>query len=264
MNKYLAIFTSSLKSSLEYRGALLTWILVELMTLTSAIFIWNAIFRTQSSIGSFQYPQMVLYYYLVPLVGAFTSIHLSEKIPRQIKDGQLSQELTKPYLCLVAIVAKEIATKSIQNTLKLPVYLIIGVIVFSSFSLSLSWTSILIGILACLFALVLHLLLDLTLSLFAFWFDDSWSLSLLKQVAFMVFGGLSFPLSLVPSPWQIIFKLLPFDLVYYFPASAFMGTLNSNQLFIYFSKWLLWSMILYLALRLLWLLGIKKYHAYGQ
>jgi ABC-2 type transport system permease protein len=264
MNKYLSIFTSGLKNALEYRGALFTWILVELMTLTSAIFIWTAIFRSNSQVGIYDNSSMILYYFLVPMVGSITTVHFSNKLPGKIKDGELSNDLLKPYSPLLAMVANQLAIKTIQNTLKLPIYLLVGFFIFSHFQVTLNPSNVVIGLVVSFAAYILHVTLDLTISLFAFWFDDFWSLSLLKYVMLMIFGGLSFPIDLVPSGWRPVYTFLPFDLIYYFPVSTLMGTLTQPAFQNYVIKIVVWIIVLSLALKLLWQRGVRKYHAYGQ
>jgi ABC-2 type transport system permease protein len=207
---------------------------------------------------------MMTYYFLIPLVGAFTSVHFSEKIPRKIKDGELSIDFLRPYSPLLAMVANQLAIKTIQNTLKIPAYFIVGSLMIRFFAISFQYSHLIAGVLVCVFTYILHVILDISISLLAFWFDDSWSLSLLKHVAFMIFGGLSFPIDLVPQSLQVIFRLLPFDLIYYLPVSIMMGRIDAQTGYDYLVKFTTWLLLLSVLLFCLWKSGIKKYHAYGQ
>ena len=55
MKKYWYIFKANIAASLEYRGALFFWILVELVSLTSTVFIWSAVFRSNDFVGNYNY-----------------------------------------------------------------------------------------------------------------------------------------------------------------------------------------------------------------
>lgn len=263
MFKYFHIFSLGLKNALEYRGALLTWILVELMTLTSAIFIWTAVFRTNNQVGTYNYQSIMLYYFLIPMVGTITTVHISEKLPRKIKDGDISSDLLKPYSLLLGFVVNQLAIKTIQNTIKIPIYLFVGLYIFIKLGIKFNPEHLMIGLGIAILGYILHVVLDMALSLLAFWFDDSWSLSLVKQVALMIFGGLSFPIDIIPTQWSLLFRLLPFDLIYYYPVSIMSGRMSVfNPEF--WIKWCVWTAILFILVKIMWHAGSKKYCAYGQ
>jgi len=258
------MFILGLNNALEYRSALFTWILVEIITLSSALFLWTGVFKTNQIVADYSYSNIILYYFLLPVVGAFTSVHISEKLPQKIKDGELSKDLVKPYSYLVGFVVNQLAIKSIQNTLKIPIYILVGSYLFIQFHLSLNPIHVILGLGACLCGYLIHVGLDITLSLFSFWFDDSWSLSLIKNVLLMIFGGLSFPIDMISSDWRTIYQFLPFDLIYYFPVSLMMGRLSISSASLYFVKWCFWILVCIIAIKLLWSQGAKKYSAYGQ
>lgn len=264
MHKYLALFRSNLSNSLEYRGALVTWILVEIVSLISAIFLWTAAFRTNSQIGPYFHSQILLYYFLIPVIGSITSVFVSETLPKKIKDGSISNEILKPYNFSLAFFINHTAIKLIQLTLKIPIYFIVGVLLFSAFKFSLDLVNLSFALLIALFSYLLYFILDFTISLTAFWMDDTWALNLLRFVAMLIFGGLSFPLDLIPSSWRFIFQLLPFHLVYYFPVGVAMDKFSPSAIAGNFLQLLAWLIFFSLLSFYLWSKGIKKYGAYGQ
>lgn len=264
MKKYWVLFKSNLSTSLEYRGALLTWILVELVGLTSAIFVWLAVFRTNSSVGNYDFKKIISYFLLIPLIGSFTSIFVSEVLPRKIKDGQISADLMKPYSIAFANLINQFSIKLTQLTIKLPIYIVVGVILIRVFKLDFSYPPLLLALGVCAFSYILHFFIDLALSYASFWFDDVWSLSLLKTVVIMVFGGLSFPLDLVPENLRVIFNTLPFRFIYYFPVKVAQGGMPLTAFVGEFSQLILWLLVFFLLTKVLWKLGVRKYNAYGD
>jgi len=127
MKKYWVLFKSYLSASLEYRGALFTWLLVELVSLSSATFLWLAVFRTNQTVGDYDFGRIVSYYLLVPVIGGFTSIFVSEHLPRKIKDGAISIDLLKPYSISAINLLNQFGIKLTQLTIKLPAYLFAGI-----------------------------------------------------------------------------------------------------------------------------------------
>lgn len=264
MKKYLQIFKANLTKSLEYRAALLVWVLVELVTLTSSVFLWSAVFRSNSVVGIYTYNKIISYYLLVPIVGGFTSIFVSEHLPRRIKDGDISSDLMKPFNIAVAALIDQFSFKLTQLTLKLPIYFIVGTMFALFFKIGFDINYLLLSLFVCVFAYLLHFSIDLLVSYSAFWFDDIWSLSLLKYVILMVFGGLTFPLDLLPHNIQKLFNLLPFRFIYYFPIKVAQGLVTPQMFLSEFLQLILWTTgLLYLG-KVVWQSGLKKYGAYGN
>ena len=264
MKKYWCLFKSNLAASLEYRGALFTWLLVELVSLTSSLFLWSAVFRTRTTVGSFDFTGILTYYLLIPFIGGFTSIFVSEHLPRKIKDGTISSDLMKPYSIAFGSLINQFSIKLTQLTIKLPVYIGLGGFFLYFFHVRIQPQALFLALFICFFSYLLHFSMDLCLSYLAFWVDDVWSFSLLKQVSLMVFGGLSFPLSLLPEYIKPFFWFLPFRFIYYFPTSIAQGFLSYQTILIEFSILLIWTAGFLLLGKILWQKGLKKYGAYGN
>jgi len=264
VKKYAALFKSNLLNSLEYRGALLTWILVEIASLTSAIFLWTGAFRTNNFVGEYQFSSMILYYLLIPIVAGITNTFVSEVLPRKIKDGEISTELVKPISFTTITLINNMAIKITQFSIKIPVYFVVSFFLFRAFNLKIDPVNLIICFFVCLLAYLLHFFLDYALSLVSFWMEDTWSLSLLKLVCLFVFGGMSYPLDLAPAALRSIIWFLPFRFIFYFPISVAQGKFNTTSFVYDIISLLLWTIFFFLLGKFLWTRGVKKFSAYGQ
>lgn len=264
MRKYWYIFKANLSASLEYRGALLAWTLVELVSLTSAIFVWSAVFRSNSNVGGYDFTKIITYYLLVPIIGGFTAIYVSDHLPRRIKDGDISADLMKPFSIAIASLLDQFSYKVTQLTIKLPIYIFVGYIFSVVFKIQFNTSYLLLALFVCVFAYILHFSIDIFISYFAFWMDDVWSLSHLKSIILMVLGGLSFPLDLLPKNLQTLFNILPFRFIYYFPVKVALGSVSTSMFISEFTQLIAWMVGFLIAGQILWRLGLKKYGAYGN
>lgn len=264
MKKYWSLLKVHLSATLEYRGALLIWILVELVSLTSSTFIWLAVFRTNNNVGGYDFTKIISYYLLVLVVGSFTSVFVSEHLPRRIKDGQISSDLMKPFSIAFEQLLNQFSFKLTQLTMKIPIYIIVGLLFTYLFEIKFNGIYLLLALVVCLFSYILHFSIDIVISYFAFWFDDVWSLSHLKNVILMVLGGLTFPLDLLPKNLQTIFNFLPFHLIYYFPVKVAQGAVSTQMFISQFLQLILWILVFLLLGKILWRLGLRKYGAYGN
>lgn len=264
MRKYWTLFKVNLVNSLEYRGFLIIWILTELVSLSSAIFLWMAVFRTNNMVGGYDRQKMLTYYLLLPTIGGFVSTFISERLPKMIKDGEISLDLLKPYSFAASMMLKNLGVKIVQQIFKIPIYvavLYLGALIFD-LHLAIWW--LFAGITIAIFAYFLNFWLSYSLSMAAFWMDDIWALSLLNTVMLLIFGGLSFPIDIVPASYRWIFNILPFRLIYYFPVSVAQGKLNFSDVFIGLTHTAVWLLFFYLLGNVLWKRGLRKYGAYGQ
>ena len=80
----------------------------------------------------------------------------------------------------------------------------------------------------------------------------------------MIFGGLSFPVDLVPPSVKILFNVLPFRFIYYFPVKVAQGNMPINVLVTEFGQLILWTLLFLVVGKILWKLGLRKYGAYGN
>jgi len=264
MKKYWVDLKISLANNLEYRGQLFVWFLNEFVGLVSTIFIWTAIFRTNTSVGTYNFQSIISYFILIPLIGAFTGVFVSDYFPRKIKNGEISSDIVKPYSVTGLIFVDTVSVKITQFTIKVPIYLVAGYLLANYFRLELYFTHLLEAMFVCIFSFLLHFFIDLAISYSAFWFQEVWSLGLLISVIITVFGGLAFPLDLVPEGVRTLFSFLPFRFIFYFPIKIAQGQVPPEMILKEFFQMLVWIGVFFLLCRLLWKNGLKKYGAYGN
>ena len=264
MKKYWRYFLSNLANIFEYRAVPVTWAVIELISVASGIFFWSAVYQDQQLVGQYDLQDMMSYYVLIPFVGTITYVHLATSFPKKIKDGQISVDLLKPYNLATALFFKAIGSMIFKLLIKVPFFIFAAFFLFHFFKIGLGFSNVFLTILVSLLAFGLHFLIDLCLSYLAFWLDDVWAFEHLKLVALMIFGGMTFPLGLLPDQLKFIFNLLPFRFIYYFPISVAQGKVSMVWLGIGVLQIFVWTIFFYMLAKLLWRQGMKKYGAYGN
>lgn len=264
MRKYWAFFRCFLATILEYRSIPVAWAIIELVAIISIVFLWLAIYRDYSMVGSYTARQILFYYSLIPLIGIFTYTYVSSSLPKQIKDGKISIDLIKPYNLALVVFLRQVSIKAIQLIFKIPVFLVFIWVVTARFGINFNSSFLTVAIVISLFSFVLHFLIDLCLSYAAFWMDDVWSLKHLKTIVMMVFSGMTFPLDLIPDRFMAIFNFLPFRFIYFLPITIARGNLSSSEILASFFQIIAWILFFYFCSEALWQQGLKKYQAYGN
>lgn len=265
MKKYLQLFKNYLETSLEYRANLVTLIINQLISTASILFLWFAVYRANDEVQGFTFDKALLYYILVPLFGYITQIYISSILSKEIRTGDLSKYLLKPYKIWLVAFIRSLAAKIHILILILPIYTVIIALYFSHIDFSLNIISILFAIIIAVAALLLNAIIDFVISWLAFWFDDVWAFEHLKFILFSVLGGVSIPFDFLSDQLRSIFEFLPFKFLYYVPISYL--TENKDQLEFLLQDLLnifVWMIPFILLSYILWKLGIKKYEAYGH
>jgi ABC-2 type transport system permease protein len=118
--------------------------------------------------------------------------------------------------------------------------------------------------LALVLAVSLFFLVSLFLSLLAFWTEDIWAIRFVFGVVFLeFFSGAFFPLDVLPKWLQTVFSLTPFPSLIFVPLQIWLGKISGVQLIKPLAVSIFWLILFFLAVRLMWQEGLKKYGAYG-
>lgn len=264
MKKYTRIFATHFASALEYRASLVGTLLQQTISVISVVLLWAAVYRSRTSVAGYNFEDAMTYYLLVPAVGFMTQVTPSDTLSVEIRTGFFSNYLLKPMSFWLASLVGVLANK--LNYLLLVSPICIGILAYLTLSgeIHLSPTSALATLLMVIMAFVFHFVLDLGISFGAFWLDDVWAFSHIKNILFSVLGGLSFPLDFVSGPFHTILNNLPFQYLYYVPIMYLSGKRHVTEIPSDVAHLLLWVTITIAAAILLWRFGLKKYGAYGR
>lgn len=251
--------------ALEYRSNLIGVFVLELVSISSMIILWTAVYKTEQDVAGYSLYQAVVYFVLIPLAGFITQVDISEKLSKEIRTGTFSNYLLKPYTFWVAAFMEALAAKI--NFLMLVAPIAAAVMVFLAMKgyLALTWSGLSSGLLVAVFAFLLHFILDLLIACWAFWTDSVWAFKHVKIILFSVLGGVSFPLDFLSARLAAFAHVLPFQYFYYVPVSYVLGkNTGSGRILLDCMYMVLWMVILIIVCMLAWKMGLKKYDAYGR
>jgi len=264
MRKYWFLFKSNLASRFEYRMENFLWAIIDTVSLAFAIFVWTAVYKTNSQVGDYNFAQMIIYYALIPVVGSLVYVHhINYGLPRSIKDGQISTEIIKPYNLSFNYFLKSTCIKIVQQFIKMPIFIIALIIITHALKVSFTPVNLIIGLIICLFSYLMNFFIDLSIAYLAFWVDEVWSFGHFKTILLSIFGGLAFPLSIIPLKYTPVFDFMPLRYVFYFPISVIQGKLNSLEIIKGLVIIMVWITIFFTISQILWYKGLRKYSSNG-
>lgn len=135
-------------------------------------------------VGGYSFSDAILYFLTVPFIASITNLQISSNLSEDIRSGDLSNYLLKPYNFWLKTFCAMVANKIIQLAVAIPVYG--GILTFFVLraGVTLSLLNILIGLSIALLALLMHFMLDLGITWLAFWTQDIWAFFHVKRILF--------------------------------------------------------------------------------
>lgn len=264
MNKYTRLFATHFASAIEYRASLVGTLLQQSVSVVGVVLLWVAVYRSQTSVAGYSFGNAMSYYLLVPVIGFITQVVLSDTLAMEIRTGFFSNYLLKPLRFWLASFIGVLAGKLNYLLLVSPISIAIIAYLSLSGAVHLSFGTVLPALTIAVLAFVFHFVLDLAISFGAFWLDDVWAFSHIKNILFSVLGGLSFPLDFVSGSFRSLLDVLPFQYLYYVPISYLSGKRPMTELSGDIAHLLLWTLTVSVVAVMLWNLGLRKYGAYGR
>jgi len=255
MRPYARVFLNTVMGSLSYRWDLAMGLLLQGFALLVTLFIWSAVFRGHRTVGGFTRHELISYLVVAALVQVVFSPNQIFWLARHIKDGRLSQFLTRPYRFGGDGLATFLGTVAVQASVVLPLLVALDAIGVVSIHPSVA-DCLQVGVnVGLLFTLVW------TLGSLGFWLLEMWPLKPLYNACVILAGGTLFPLCLYPAAIFHLLQYTPFGLLDYVNVLALEGQLASQVGPTDLAASLGWIVGLGAVQRLLWVRGLRRYEA---
>jgi ABC-2 type transport system permease protein len=193
------------------------------MVLVLFVFVqlWTFTFEGQATgaIEGFTLRDMIWYLVVTETV-VLSAPRVSLKIDQEVKSGELAYVLAKPY----NYVLYHLAGYWGESALRLPVNLVVGslIAVATVGAPQTSLVAVLAAATAIAFAITINFLIETSIGLTAFWFEDSQPFFWIYQKLVFTAGGLFLPLEFLPGLLRDVASVLPFATVTYTPARLFV------------------------------------------
>jgi ABC-2 type transport system permease protein len=237
--------------------------LVDASPLVVMVYLWRSIYASQGSIAGFDLSRMITYYVVVTLLGIVIAAHSDMSVVEQIRDGLIAPFLLRPLPHIVFVLLEDLGWKVMKTLLFLPV-----------FGLALVWLRdylivptdplVWLSLLATLpLAYILFFLIAYLVGLTTFWLQEAMSLTHVKDLLVMLLGGAMVPVALFPDWLQGVAAALPFQYIYAFPVGIYLGQIQGEAVALGLAAQAVWIALAYLAYRLMWRAGTRRFALVG-
>lgn len=259
---YRQLIHTSLAAMLQYRVALLIWLIGQVLGPVIYLVVWSTVSAASGgTVGGYTSGDFAAYFLVLMVVGHLTYTWIMYEYDYRVREGTLSAALLRPIHPIHADIADNLASKAISTPFILLLALGLGLIFHPSFTFVPWATAAFVPVIGLAF--MLRFFVEWTLAQAAFWTTRVSAINQLYFLAMLFFSGELAPLSLMPAPVQTIAALLPFRWMISFPVELLLGKLTPSQTLAGVTAQALWIGLSYLLLRVVWRAGVRQYSAVG-
>lgn len=250
---------------LEYRGDIFIFTLDGIIAPLVGLAVWLSVSASNINLA-LSSTDLITYFLMVFLVSTSTSAWGAYFISQDIRTGDFSKYLTKPFGMAEDYAIRNIAEKLHKLTFIIFVNIFLVLIFYNSFHLiniHYSFVSISLFIVALLIGSAIYFLMDITIGVCSFWFMDTDFMRGLHSIARDFLSGKIMPLILMPSFLSGIILFSPYRYVVSFPVEIFLNKLTTGQIIMGFGIEIFWFLTFLFLYKILYALGVKNYQGNG-
>jgi len=245
---------------LEYRASMVIWMLTNILPLLM-LAVWLSL-AEEGPVGPYGPGEFVSYYLGVLLVRQFTTVWVVWDLDRQIRLGELSPKLLRPFNPLHEHISFNLADKLFRVPIVIPLILTVACLV-PGVRYALTPLTVLAFVLALAGAWGIRFMSQYAFGLLSFWISQGLALNDLWFAGFMLLGGLIAPLDLFPPAISQMVQLLPFRFMLSFPVEIVLGRLTLAEILGGLGVQALWLVVFVGVSWGLWKRGLRQYSAVG-
>ncbi len=260
---YRAQFKTTIAEQLQYRAALVIWLIGMVLEPVIYLVVWSTVARSSGGrVGGYAGGDFAAYFLAMMLVNHATFTWIMWEYDYRIRHGELSVMLLRPIHPIHSDIADNVSYKLLTWMVMIPTAVGL-VLAFRPTWHPIPW-AVIAFVPALLLAFGVRFLIEWTLALAAFWTTRVSAINQMYFVALLFLSGQIAPLSLLPAPVRMAATALPFRWVLAFPVELLLGRLTPREALIGFAAQGAWLVIGLALLKIVWRAGIRLYSAVGS
>lgn len=262
LSTYAHVYTCSIKETFVFKLDFILMSSSALCLLVVQYYFLRHIFSSSTTVSGYDFSLTLTYLILNCAISGLYSYNVDMHLNYAIQGGSIISFLSKPISIPKYYFAKGlgiITSKAMTETVLL---LIVGVLFFQPIILP-SLTNLVFFLVSFGLSLVLYLLITLSVGFLTFFIGDNSSIMTVFFLLRSVCSGSVFPLDFFPEIIQHLAKLFPFHLMIDKPFKIFLGLLTTNECIKILLSQLAWIAGLYVVMKIIFRVGVKRYHSIG-
>ncbi len=261
--KSRAVFSIYFQDSLAYRAQAVIWILTDVVPALVMPLVWLSAYNGRTAIGGYAPGEMVLYYLCMVTFTNFIVAHLMWDVAMEIKEGQFSVYLVRPFSYFQTTFIRNLAWRVFRLIVFVPM-LALAVWIYAPHLTQTRfewgptfWLSLVMGH-------VVSFMLSYALGLLALFFQEVFSVYNIYYIPMLFLSGQLVPIGVFPEWLQALSRYMPFQYTVALPTEVFMGRVPESLAWQGIGMQVAWTLSLYVLSRLFWRKGLLYYTGVGM
>jgi ABC-type uncharacterized transport system permease subunit len=253
-----ALFANSLimfRSSYQYRFqyyAFYAFLAVRLFLFSE---IWKAAYDGRESVSGVTAETQLVFLTIAMLQGLVLNISMAWYLQDRITTGNIALDLIRPVGLLPRLMAQQVG----RTAGVLPHLVVTVPIAIALGSLRPpEWQQVPIYLASLAFAYIVSVLTWTIVGMITFWLLNINGIRAALQISQDFLGGAVVPLWFMPDGLRFVLELLPFNAIFFLPASIYAGQVTGSELIRPFVTQAVWIGILALLVVWVWRRGQRK------
>ena len=262
LKRWKAVFSIYFQDSIAYRASGLIWILTDATTALTMPFVWLSATRS-GAIKGFSGGDLVLYYLCNLLVGAFITCWFMFDVASEIKEGQFTSTLIRPFSFFQLCFARNLSWRVMRLTLTVPFFLFF----LWLYRADLAGARVAIGpelIASVVMGHLVSFTTAMALAMIALYVGEAMGIFELYFFPQIFLSGAIVPIALLPDWARTIGSFLPFYYTTGLPTEIMIGRVTSAQAWPLIGVQVFWASAGYVLWRVLYAKGLKHYTGVGM
>lgn len=260
MRKFGALLRAAWSDALEYRAEVAIWMLTGVLPLVM-LAVWRTL-AGESGVGGYSGADFVTYYVGALAIRQLTGAWIIWDMEREIRLGELSPHLLRPYHPLARYLAFALSDKPLRLALVVPICGLALLIEPAAWPTTDALSLVALPP-AIALAFLIYFFNQCCIGLLSFWWTQVLAVQDFWFGLYALASGYLVPLDLLPAPLTRVLALLPFRAMLGFPLDLLLGRLEPTQIAQGFGLQLLWAVALCALMLLMWRRGLRRYSAVG-
>lgn len=262
--RFLKILLLHFEGIFEHRFRSFIWFLIPVTNMLPMILFWTVVSKTNQNIG-WSMKSINSYYLALIIAMSMLTSHIEEDVGDvDIKQGELTKYLLKPFSYYWFKFFEEIPYRVLQGFYGVALFLILSSVFNDFFQVSLGINIIIFGLISAVLAFFISFTFKMIVGYTAFWMTDNRAVAEAVFILTIIFAGQVVPLDLFPRQLKEIVTLLPFASMIYFPVIIFLGKVTLYEILRIIPLQIFWLVFFMFLERSLWKKGIGEFTAIGQ
>jgi ABC-2 type transport system permease protein len=260
IKKFLVLLRTAWSEALAYRGQLLIWVLTGALPLVM-LAVWRTL-AGSGAVGGYSGDAFVAYYVGALIIRQITGAWIVWDMEREIRLGELSPQLLRPYHPLLRYLAMALSDKPLRLALAVPIC-IVALLIAPGAMPQPDLLSLAALPLAIIMAFLIYFCNQCCVGLLSFWWTQVLAVQDFWFGLYALASGYLVPLDLFPAPVTQVVRLLPFRALLGFPLDLLLGRLDAAGVGFGLLLQIFWLAALFGLMQLLWARGVRRYSAVG-